>query len=915
MLEKSILFKRLKKLEKKEFDSDSSPVSSKITEELLKQTRDILSRISQYLPDYTLHDIQHSCRVLENIESIIPPSEKLNIVEIKVLIYTVFLHDIGMTSDKIEEELFNDYFNEKEDKEKEKLFKDYIQQIKKKNTLDSNLIEDFSKLLNEELINYKGSDYSEYIRVNHVRRSKMKLLLLKKNMDFEYKGVCLLNHIYDVILSHGLNFKDLEDENRYPIEEIISNKKVNILFISTLLRVGDLLDADISRTPKYVYDFFQFKDKKSELKWEKNLSLVGKQITNYNVSFNYMSTSPEQERDIRRYIEFVEKQILNTNKVLKYSSKKLNLSPIINLTVRNNGSYKSADKKITIEYDKVKKILMGLELYDNETMFLRELIQNARDACKMREFYCKKLNIKYTPKIVVSYDEEKRQLVVKDNGIGMNDEKINNFFIKIGNSSYSDENFYEKYKFHPIGHFGIGIFSAFMASDEIDVNSIRFKEDGFFDEPVNIKLKIDEKYVIDLETDKNAHEGTQISMRLNDSVKKLDKEFIVKKIKDTVSDFFDINIYFNNLQNQIYKTKKKIPNNYIVLDKKDYTLKFEFEKNLYYDDSHYINLSHNGIIIDHRFNDNNLFIFTSFKIKNISLEIKGYVKLSLKASRDNIIQNNISNKLFNKINVDIFNYILKNNKEKYLFSEVNFRGTSDIDLAKSFIQQIKLKTYTKNAINKISIRKIINSYNVIYIFDKINIKDTSLVINKINNKTLILNASDKYVTSITNILTEYIKDIEIKLYNNSILYEKISLNSYKEDRKKLTIWKDRIFVKFDNKQVLFLIEDFNSPDFQINKNHNIGKLIYKNKKLLSFKNRSFLYNDEYKKSYERTYKKYKKSIPKKYSCNFVESLISDKQIKYMNKNFKVLTDKLKIKEYEVTKKDFLKSVFKIKNTK
>ena len=94
MLEKSVLFKKLKELEE-EFAIGSYPIGSKIIEELLEQSRDILNRVSQYLPDYTLHDIHHSCRVLENI---LPTNVKLNIVEIKILIYSIFLHDIAMTS-------------------------------------------------------------------------------------------------------------------------------------------------------------------------------------------------------------------------------------------------------------------------------------------------------------------------------------------------------------------------------------------------------------------------------------------------------------------------------------------------------------------------------------------------------------------------------------------------------------------------------------------------------------------------------------------------------------------------------------------------------------------------------------------------------------------------------------------------
>ena len=923
MLEKSSLFKRLKKLEKKEFDSGSNPVSSKISEELIQQSRDILSRVSQYLPDYTLHDIQHSCRVLENIESIIPPTIKLNIVEIKILIYAIFLHDIGMTSDKIEEKLFTEYFNEENEEEKNKLFTNYIEKIKKRNTLDSNLIENYSKLLQIELDSYKIDDFSEYVRANHVRRSKMKLFLLKKNMDFEYKSVCLLNHIHDVILSHGLTFDDLKDENRYPIEEIISNKRVNILFLSTLLRVGDLLDADISRTPKYVYDFFQFQDKKSESKWEKNLSLIGKQITNYNVSFNYMSTSPEQERDIRRYVELVEKQLFSTNKVLKYSTKKLNLSPIINLTVKNNGSYKSADKKITIEYDKVKKILMGLELYDNETMFLRELIQNARDACKMREYYSDKLGIFYDPKISVSYDEEERLLIVKDNGIGMNDKSINNFFIKIGNSSYSEDNFYEKYKFHPIGHFGIGIFSAFMASNEIDVNSIRFNEDGFFDKPVNIKLKIDEKYVIDLETAKNVHEGTQISMRLNESVKKLDKEFIIQKIKDTVSDFFDVPIYFG--EEIIYEYKdieESVNNDEIYLDAPNYILKIKFDTRkdnpiiFNKTETEGIKLSYNGIsIIKSQLHQPLKYISDFLHFSQGIIEIKGGVPLALKASRDDIIVDNESKKLFNEINNDLFQTIIEKKKENYLTKNISFPNIYDTQVKESFLKYTKFKVFSNNIFEYKTIIELLENYNCIYIVKQkyvTNIKNDSL---NINEKSIIIIDNTKYVASINGILNQYIINKKTLLTSDDVLCEKIELDYQKEENDDYDSFLDQLFINF-NKKKIFLLANNKSPlNYSINKNHQIGKLLYKKRDVLNLKYIFDLLNRQNLKVNKKLFKKYKKYISKNYIANFTHKIDSEKHIKHINKQLKYLCKEISIPTYTITKKDFLKSVFKIKSIK
>ena len=413
MIEKSSLFKRLKYLEEKEYSIGSSPISSKITEELIPQSRDILSRITQYLPEYTLHNIEHSYRVLKNIENILPPDVKLNIVEIKLLIYAVFLHDIGMTSDKLEEKLFQEFIKTEEEK-KNIIIDRYVDTMRKNANLSEYNSQKFKELIFKELNFFKKEgesfkdkyDFSEYVRRRHVSRAELKLILMTSTLGFEHKHICLMNYIFTIILSHGLNFKELSNERRFPLDIIILDKNVNILYLSVLLRLGDLLDASISRTPRYIYSIFGFTNNVSISKWEKSLLLVGLQITNYRISFNYMSTKPKYEREIRKFIKFVEQQIFDSVKILKHSPLKINLSSSINLTVNNDGSYKSADKEITVEYDKIKKILMGVELYSEPKVFLRELIQNSRDACKMREYYVKEIGLgEYKPRILIKFDD------------------------------------------------------------------------------------------------------------------------------------------------------------------------------------------------------------------------------------------------------------------------------------------------------------------------------------------------------------------------------------------------------------------------------------------------------------------------------------------------------------------------------
>src|SRR4030042_1832074 len=68
------------------------------------ETWPILQNVSRAFPLYTLHDPEHSFRVAENIAKLIPKEtlSKLNAIELSLLLYAAYLHDIGMASSQEE---------------------------------------------------------------------------------------------------------------------------------------------------------------------------------------------------------------------------------------------------------------------------------------------------------------------------------------------------------------------------------------------------------------------------------------------------------------------------------------------------------------------------------------------------------------------------------------------------------------------------------------------------------------------------------------------------------------------------------------------------------------------------------------------------------------------------------------------
>ena len=127
--------------------------------------------------------------------------------------------------------------------------------------------------------------------------------------------------------------------------------------------------------------------------------------------------------------------------------------------------------------------LMINSIYTNKEIFLRELISNASDA--IDKLYYESLtnkNIKVKKKdleIRLIPDKDNRTLTIIDNGIGMNDVELENNLGTIAKSG--SELFKEKMSDDKnmaiIGQFGVGFYSSFMVSDEVEVISKAYDSD------------------------------------------------------------------------------------------------------------------------------------------------------------------------------------------------------------------------------------------------------------------------------------------------------------------------------------------------------------------------------------------------------------------------------------------------------
>lgn len=434
--------------------------------------------IRDTFPMFTLHNETHICNVMQLMADILGDDlEKLTRDEAAMLIMSACCHDVGMS-----------YSNE----EKEELFSDYDRLNKYLDNNHSEYVRAFSSgstspVMTDDMI-------QNYLRSIHHERV-MELLFCIEWPNVLDGKIDRENLIY-VCQSHG---KDIISLDR--MEETAT---IDLRFCAILLRLADILDFDTSRAPEAVYKYSGFQKAndsntlKSKEEWDKHLASRGFDFLHINerthmYSLDYHATckSMQIEQTINCYLDWVDQELNNCGKQLKRFAgrwQNLILPGKIKRNIKSEG-YVSGQYRLSLDQDKILELLIGKDLYSDPSIFVRELIQNAIDAVRTRAQLDKNLPSDWKGQINIRcwVDQEGYHWFrIEDNGIGMTEDVIMNYFLKIGSSYYSSDTF-SKSKlqcnadsdYMPISRFGIGILSCFMGDEQtnqVEISTKHFKE-------------------------------------------------------------------------------------------------------------------------------------------------------------------------------------------------------------------------------------------------------------------------------------------------------------------------------------------------------------------------------------------------------------------------------------------------------
>ena len=199
-------------------------------------------------------------------------------------------------------------------------------------------------------------------------------------------------------------------------------------------------------------------------------------------------------------------------------------------------------------------------LYSDKDIFIRELISNGCDAVSKhkRLVALGEVNSDDKPyKITVAVSKKNKTLEFSDNGIGMTADEIDKYINQVAFSGAED--FFNKYKDKMeesndiIGHFGLGFYSAFMVSSNVEIDTLSYLEGA---KPIRWQSADGMQFEI-TEDGTRTERGTTITLTLAEDSEEFLDEYHLRSIIKKYCSFLPVEIYLENTDRLEEEAKKK----------------------------------------------------------------------------------------------------------------------------------------------------------------------------------------------------------------------------------------------------------------------------------------------------------------------------------------------------------------------
>ena len=567
----------------------SNPTLYTRAEELQKSIEKIIEALDKYLGDiaiqmqeYDNHDADHSRKVLENIEKILQKRGicDLTLLEAMVLRLCCYFHDSGMIlpqcylpmiedieRDPLAElpasllprlaelkkpfkEVEKEFFCPKDERKYEKFLREQLEGYRKYRL---GLAEELSGP--EQHIRTRHT----YFRMTHGERSGA----YAQNLERFLKGLNtagrqdLAKAVEEICSAHCWDYgkvRKMQADMKVKLGEpqMCGNKR----YLAMLLRLGDLLHFSGERASRTVYAMRPAMTPDSDIHWRAKLAELEYEIKEDGgklcIAFSAGFEEPKAYYFLQEYLNWVDEE-LRSYVFFQADMKgrpdaaryELGLPEKVDRSGIRYDKFRPAEElKFKLEHQKIIQLLMGMRLYRDEFMCLRELYQNALDACRcMREVNRSKgLEGELRIEFGLGSDEGGDYLYCRDQGTGMTEEIIKKYLLRIGNSYYQSDEFRRANALWggavaPVSEFGIGLLSCYMIASRIEVITRHHTKTA--EPPIWICMEgsSDQGYYRDpgdLEPGTIGEHGTCVKLYLQEKYKPMVTDYLPEDVRDAV---------------------------------------------------------------------------------------------------------------------------------------------------------------------------------------------------------------------------------------------------------------------------------------------------------------------------------------------------------------------------------------------
>jgi len=519
-----------------------------------------------FFSEYTDHGLKHIQNVLTSSDDLIPDSTFNNILKDKDIAYyilSIILHDIGMHINLegflclIEGEYDTIRIKELDKYTWKELWEDFFIESKKfsgkqlKSIFgDENAIIELPPFSKPGEINENHKKLiGEFIRRHHARiaheiaingfPAKPEILEFAVGLDLKIRNMIGL-----IARSHGMALRKCADyvESEYGKQVRRTPCDCHAIYLMVLLRIADYIQIDNTRTSKTLLKIKTFSSPISGTEHNAHLAIDSVDLKYQDDPESiFVTASPDDSimylkltnliKDIQYELDIswavlgeLYGRLTENRPEIKYRRITSNMENEIFISKQEY----IADNIFFKANDEIIKLLIAPLYGDNPTYGVRELIQNAVDACKEREVIENKNgNQEYKPSIIVEIIKDEKKdayFIISDNGIGMDVDVIKNYFLSAGASYRKSIEWQKKFvdlkgsiKVRRNGRFGIGVLAAFLIGKEIEVETKKININGY-----KFKADINTVQINILKTD-GLEVGTIIKIKIdNETLEKFE---------------------------------------------------------------------------------------------------------------------------------------------------------------------------------------------------------------------------------------------------------------------------------------------------------------------------------------------------------------------------------------------------------